>query len=108
ITEDVTKRLQAFVPAASVTISVVQTAPIRYYLSGQFVKPGEYRSEGRITFLQAISTGGGLAPFADESSIILIRRGPEGELRYELDYNQVVEGKDPNPELKDGDTIAVK
>jgi polysaccharide biosynthesis/export protein len=108
ITEDVTKRLQEFVPAASVTISVAQAAPIRYFLSGQFIKPGEYRSDNKITFLQAIATGGGFAPFADESSIILIRRGPQGDMRYELDYNRVVEGKEPNPELKDGDTIAIK
>ena len=108
ITQDVTARLQEFVPGASVTISVAQSAPIRYFLSGQFNKPGEYRTDSRITLVQAIATGGGFAPFADESSVILIRRSPQGELRYELDYNRVVDGKEPNPLLKDGDTVAVK
>ena len=41
-----------------------------------------------------------MPPFADDGSIILIRKGPIGELRYELDYNQVVEGREPNPLLK--------
>ncbi|MFN8392033.1 MAG: polysaccharide biosynthesis/export family protein [Bdellovibrionota bacterium] len=108
ISEDVSVRLKKFIPAASVSISVVQTAPIRYFLSGQFNKPGEYRSDKKITLLQAVATGGGFAPFADESGVTLIRRTPEGELRYSLDYNQVIDGKQPNPELKNGDIIAVK
>lgn len=108
IAQEATARLKDFVPTASLTVSVVQSAPIRYYLSGQFGKPGEYRSDAAISFLQAIATGGGFAPFADESSIVLIRRGAQGEMRYELDYNRVVEGKEPNPVLKNGDIIAVK
>lgn len=108
LTNDITKRLKEFIPAASVTVSVVQTAPIRYFLMGQFTKPGEFRSDKKITFLQAIATGGGFAPFADESNVILIRKNATGEFRYELDYNRVVEGAEPNPELKNGDIIAIK
>ncbi len=108
INEDIKKRLEEFIPTVSVSTTVLQAAPTRYYLSGQFLKPGEYRSANNITLLQAIATGGGFAPFADESSIILIRKTAQGELRYELDYNLVVEGTEPNPKLKDGDVIAVK
>lgn len=108
IRDGISKKLKEFIPAASVTISVTHTAPTRYFLSGQFLKPGEYRSDKKITFLQAIATGGGFAPFADDSSIILIRRAVEGELRYELDYNRVVEGREINPVLRTGDIIAVK
>jgi len=108
ISGEVTSRLQRFIPAASVSISIAQTAPIRYFLSGQFVKPGEYRTDKKITLLQAVATGGGFAPFANESSVTLIRRGPDGELRYSLDYNRVIDGREPNPELKNGDIIAVK
>lgn len=107
--EEIKTRLSEFIPAASVTVSVIHTAPVRYYLSGKFMKPGEYRSDKRITFLQAVATGGGFIPFADESNIMLIRKGPEQiDLRYELDYNRVVEGKEPNPTLKNGDVIAIK
>jgi len=108
IAEDVQTRLRKFIPAASVSISVTQTAPIRYFLSGAFNKPGEFRSDKRITLLQAVATGGGFAPFADESAVTLIRRTPEGELRYTLDYNRVIDGREPNPELKNGDIIAIK
>lgn len=106
--KDVSEKLGEFIPQASVTISVALPAPIRYYLTGTFVKPGEYRSDSRITLLQAIATGGGFAPFADDSNILLIRKAQTGEVRYELDYSRVISGREPNPELKDGDTIAVK
>lgn len=108
VSDIIKDELADFIPAASVTVSLVHTAPIRYFLSGKFMKPGEYRSDRRITFLQAIATGGGFMPFADESNVILVRKGPESELRYELDYNRVVDGKEPNPILKNGDVIAVK
>lgn len=108
LSAEISKKLDAFLTAPSVSISVTQTAPIRYYLSGSFLKPGEYRSEGEITFLQAVATGGGFAPFADESSIVLIRKTKQGEFRYELDYNQVIAGKEPNPILRHGDLISVR
>lgn len=108
LSDEIADRLKKFVPGASVTVSVVQSAPIRYFLSGQFQKPGEYRSDKKISLLQAIATGGGFAPFADESNITLIRKGGEGDIRYSLDYNRVVDGRDPNPELKNGDFVTVK
>ena len=87
---------------------MVQSAPIRYFLAGQFLKPGEFRSEQGITLLQAVAKAGGFAPFADESSIILIRKNAAKEFRYELDYNRVVSGRQPNPNLTDGDFISVE
>lgn len=103
----ITQRLKEFVPGASVSVSVVKSAPIKYYLSGAFLTPGEYRSEGTITLLQAIAAGGGFAPFADESNIILIRKAQQGDARYKLNYNMLVDGRHPNPELQNGDIIAV-
>ena len=108
VAQEITDKLAEFIPGASVSVSVLATAPIRYFLQGMFMKPGEYRSDKQITFLQAVATGGGFAPFANESAMILIRRTPQGELRYELDYNRVVDGKEPNPELKNGDVIVIK
>ncbi|MBP9838696.1 MAG: polysaccharide biosynthesis/export family protein [Proteobacteria bacterium] len=109
IAQSITTRLKKFIPSASVSVSVAQSSPIRYYLSGQFNKPGEYRSDKKISLLQAIATGGSFAPFADESEITLIRREASGEeMRYILDYNRIMDGKHPNPELKNGDFISVK
>lgn len=100
--------LNQFVPGVSVSPSVSQSAPIKYFMAGQFIHAGEFRSESGITLLQAIAKAGGFAPFADESEITLIRKNASGELRYQLDYNRVVTGKEPNPKLKDGDFISVQ
>lgn len=100
--------LSKFMPGATVSVALSKSAPVKYYLSGKFQKSGEYRSDGKITFLQAIATGGNFLPFADESSITLVRKTPTGEIRYVLDYNNVVMGREPNPELRDGDFLSVK
>lgn len=108
VAAELTGRLKEFIPSATVKVTLVQAAPTVYYLSGAFMKSGEYRTDKRVTILQAIATGGGFAPFADESSIILIRRSANGEKRYEFDYGELVQGKQPNPDLKSGDIISVR
>lgn len=107
-TRQITEDLKRFIPAASVVVSVVQSAPVKYFLLGAFQRPGEHRSEGSVTFLQAIATGGGFAPFANPGRVTLIRKSPEGEKRYVLDYNDVIAGKEPNPQLQSGDVLAVE
>ena len=108
VASEVTERIKEFIPSATVNVTLIQSAPIVYYLSGSFMKAGEYRTDKRVTLLQAIATGGGFAPFADESNIMLIRRSLSGEKRYEFDYGKVVQGSQPNPELKSGDIISIR
>lgn len=108
ISSIVQDRLSEFITAPSVSVSVAQTAPIRYYLLGSFNRPGEYRSDSRISLLQAIAKGGGFAPFANEGSITLIRKTAGKEKRYVLDYDKVRSGGQPNPNLRNGDVISVE
>ena len=72
------------------------------------MKSGEYRTDKRVTLLQAIATGGGFAPFADESNIMLIRKSTNGEKRYQFDYSELVQGEQPNPILRSGDIISIR
>ena len=39
---------------------------------------------------------------------MIIRKSANGDLRYRFDYNRVVDGREPNPELKNGDVVSVK
>lgn len=107
ITENLTEKLKEFIPAATVDISLNQSSAIVYYLSGSFFKAGEYRTDKQVTLLQAIATGGGFAPFSDKSNIMLIRRVMGVERRYKLDYDDIVDGSQPNPQLQTGDVISV-
>ena len=61
--DDIESKLNQFVPGVSVSPAIVQSAPIKYFLAGQFMKPGEFRSELGITLLQAVAKAGGFAPF---------------------------------------------
>jgi polysaccharide export outer membrane protein len=108
ITEILTVKLKEFIPTVTVDISLNQSAPIVYYLSGSFFKAGEYRTDKQVTLLQAIATGGGFAPFADKDNIMLIRRVLGQEKRYQLDYDDIVDGSEPNPQLQTGDVISVQ
>lgn len=108
ISENLAVKLKDFIPTATVDISLTQSAPIVYYLSGSFFKAGEYRTDKQVTLLQAIATGGGFAPFADKSSIFLIRRINGQEARYRLDYEDIVDGSQPNPQLQTGDVVSVQ
>lgn len=110
LSNHIANKLSEWIKAASVSASVAHRSPTAYYLSGNFQKPGEYRSDKEIKLLQAVATGGGFGPFADESNIILIRQNPTkgGDLRYHLNYDKVVSGSQPNPALIDGDTLTVK
>lgn len=108
ISEELSNLLQEFVPGATANVALVQSAPTVYYLSGQFLKPGEYRTDKNISLLQAIATGGGFAPFADESSIMLIRRFQGTEKRFSFDYQKLVNGKQTNPDLITGDVISIR
>ena len=108
---DISEALKMFVPAASVNISVISQAPVRFYLTGSFLRPGEFYSEGDISFLAAVAKGGGFAPFANDSDIILIRKTSVNtgeDKRYRLNYSKVVSGRHPNPRLISGDIIAVE
>jgi polysaccharide biosynthesis/export protein len=106
--EELSERLKEYIPGASANVALSQSAPTVYYLSGQFQKPGEYRTDKIITLLQAIATGGGFEPFADESNIILIRKHQGEERRYQFNYSKLVDGNQPNPDLKTGDVISIR
>lgn len=108
IGEQLSERLKEFIPSANVNVLLSQASATVYYLSGSFMKSGEYRTDKRVTLLQAIATGGGFAPFADESNIMLIRKSVNGEKRYQFDYAELVQGNQPNPALRSGDIISIR
>ncbi len=108
ITNDLVSKLSEFIPSASVNISLNQSSAIVYYLTGTFAKPGEFRTDKQVTILQAIATGGGFAPFANKSNLVLIRKSGENEKRYRLSYEKIIEGLQPNPQLETGDILSVQ
>jgi polysaccharide biosynthesis/export protein len=71
-----------------------------FFVTGEVVKPGEYRIEGEMMLFEAIAQAGGVTPLGSASRVEVRRRGPDG---------QVVEVKsNKNLRIQPGDVIKVK
>jgi polysaccharide biosynthesis/export protein len=100
------KRLERFVEAPKVTVSVLQANSARFYVLGQVAKPGEFPLGSRSTVLQALALAGGFKEFAKPESIVIVR---EDQTVVPVNYKRIAEGKDvsQNVVLQRGDTIVV-
>jgi polysaccharide biosynthesis/export protein len=100
------KRLERYVEAPKVTVSVLQANSARFYVLGQVAKPGEFALGSRSTLLQALALAGGFKEFAKPESIVIVR---EDQSVVPVNYKRIAEGKDvsQNVVLRRGDTIVV-
>ncbi|HEX9940392.1 MAG TPA: polysaccharide biosynthesis/export family protein [Thermoanaerobaculia bacterium] len=91
-------------------INVPGTVEVTVYCLGEVTRPGAlaFKSSERITLLAAIAHAGGLTDRA--SSKILIKRAAraEGAQQITVDFKKILAGKEPDVELRQGDTIVVK
>jgi polysaccharide export outer membrane protein len=107
--KDITDKLKDYVTAPEVTVVVRQINSRHIYTLGKLTTPGIYPLQPEMTVLQALSTAGGLAEWADEKNIRVIRREGEKEIQYRFNYKDFIAGKDvqQNILLKPNDTIVV-
>ena len=82
----------------------------RYHFLGEVASPGSlsFKNNKRVTLLTAIARVGGLTETA--SNKLVIKREDETGKRFEInvDYRKLLNGKEPDVELRDGDLIVVK
>ncbi len=104
--EEITKGLKEFIPGVEVTVIVTQMNSNMIYVQGEVTGPGPLPFNGELTVIQALALAGGLTPYADKNSIIILRANGE---KLEFNYNQVIKGKklEQNVRLQRGDTIIV-
>jgi len=100
-------RLEGLVQTPRVTVIVHEINAARVYVIGEVAHPGAFPIRGRLDAIQALALAGGLGDFASRSRILLIRKGPDGDLRYVLDYDDLVENANSVPRLQPGDTLYV-
>ena len=105
----ITQRLQDYVTAPEVTVVVRTINSRRIYTLGKLNGPGPYPLVAGMTVIQALSTAGGLAEWADEKDILVIRREGGKEVQHRFNYKQYISGKnlEQNILLKPNDTIVV-
>jgi len=104
--DEITKRLKEFIPEVEVTVVVEQMISNRIYVQGEVLHAGPLPFNGDLTVIQALALAGGLTPYADRGSIVILRAGGE---KLKFNYNQVIRGKntEQNVKLKRWDTIIV-
>ncbi|TBO30359.1 sugar transporter [Aquabacterium lacunae] len=93
---DLTQRLSAKVKNPTLSVIVRSFAGHRAYVGGEVGTPQVVPLDGGITALQAIQRAGGQRAAAQMESVILIRKGPEGQpmpYRLNLTEDALAEGK---------------
>lgn len=107
--KEISKRLQDFVPEATVTVMLHQINSLKAYVIGKVNKPGIFPIDMETTVMQVLAMAGGLNPFAAESKIYILRRENGKMKKIPFDYHEVEKGEDlaQNIILKRGDVIVV-
>ena len=105
----VTEKLQDYVTAPEVAVVVREIRSQRIYTLGKLNSPGPYSLAPGMTVMQALSTAGGFAEWADEKNILVIRREGGKEIQHRFNYKQYISGENlkQNILLKPNDTIVV-
>lgn len=107
--EEITKRLDKFIPDAVVSVTVLKAGSQRIYVLGKVTRPGEFAVGRSIDVLQALSMSGGLTPFADANGIKIVRREGDRQVALPFEYARVVRGErlEQNIQLRAGDVVVV-
>lgn len=105
----ITEALRGYVDAPAVYVMLQEARSKRIYVIGKVTNPGEQQLTKHMSLLQAISMAGGFADWADTNDIIIMRKGPKGQIRMKVDYRRAVSGKDidQNILLQPDDVIVV-
>jgi polysaccharide biosynthesis/export protein len=109
VQQEITNRLERFIPDAVVTVELLEARGNIVYVLGEVNRPGAYQLGSSISVVQAISLAGGLSPFAGKRDIRVIRRTGEGESDFRIDFRAIETGRDLGADmaLQAGDTVIV-
>lgn len=103
------KRIQEFVPDATVTVMLLQINDLKAYVIGKVARPGVFPINMNTTVLQFLAMAGGLNPFAAAGKIMVLRQEGGKTIKIPFDYNEVEKGQrlEENIVLKRGDVVVV-
>ena len=106
---EVEAKITRYVPDVVLSVDVRQVNSMTVYVIGKVNAPGRFVMNGNLNVLQALSSAGGLNPFAKKGEIKVFRQEGEQTVIHAFDYEEVAAGKklDQNIPLKRGDVIVV-
>ena len=105
LTADLRDRLGKYINSPDVTVMVTAVLSKKYYMDGEFARPGQYPLVTPITVREAISIAGGFKEFANPRKIKIVR----ADKVYRFNYKEVMNGKklEQNILLENGDHILI-
>jgi polysaccharide export outer membrane protein len=103
------EKMQPFVTAPQVTVSVKEINSRKVYLTGQVAHAGVFRINSTTTVSEIIVEAGGLRDFAKRKKIYVLRNENGKQLRLPFNYDAVIKGQTDAKDivLKPGDKIVV-
>ena len=106
---EIGKRLNDFIPDATVTVMFRQINSLRAYVIGKVNKPGQFPINLDTTVVQLLAMAGGLNPFAAAGKIYILRRQDGKMVKFSFDYRDIEKGRDlaQNIILRRGDVVIV-
>lgn len=105
--KEITARLQPFVEHPVVGVMVTDIAA-HFYVLGEVAHPGAFPVRDHLTVIQGLAMAGGPTEFADQRSVVVIRRATDGTARrYKVDCRDVLAGHARAITLEPGDTVYV-
>ena len=109
IRQELTFRLQSYIPDLVVTVTVAEINGNKIYVIGQVKTPGVFVVNHRIDIIQALSIAGGLTPFAQQNNIKILRRRNGEQTILNFRYSDIVKGQNlaQNALLEVGDVVLV-
>lgn len=101
-------RLSQYIKDPLVTVTVVAVNSAKVYLIGEIARPGPLVISPGMTLLQAISSAGGLTPYANAKHIYILRGSSGNQKKIPYNYKKALKkGDDQGIKLTAGDTIVV-
>jgi len=110
VTEQITQRIQKYIPDPVVTVATKQIGGNQIYVIGKVARPGSFPFSKSLDVMQALSLAGGTTTYASVSDIRILRRAANGQqAAIRFDYSDVEKGKSLNTNivLHSGDVVVV-
>lgn len=105
----IAEKLEDYIEAPDVTVSVTQSGSKRLYILGEVLQSGPIPILQDMRVTDAIAMARGFGQFADRSDVRVIRRDGHEEMEFHFDYDSYIRGGAPgtNILLQPGDTVVV-
>jgi len=105
---EIADKLKKYIQDPNVTVTVNGMNSKKVYLIGEVARTGPIQLTPGMTLLEAITTAGGVTPYANSKKIYILRNEAGNHLKIPVQYKQALKGYGSfNIALNPGDTIVV-